>query len=417
MALNILGINHRTAPVEIREQVAFGPQNLNGALRELVGLSEVKEAVIVSTCNRTELYGRFTRDDDAQVRDWLMDHRKLPPATTECLYTYRDEVAVGHTFSVACGLDSAVLGEPQILGQMKDAYRAACEAGTTGPVLNGLFQQAFSVAKQVRTDTAIGASAVSVAYAAVSLARQIFASFDSHTALLIGAGETVELTARHLHTRGLNRMIIANRSIERARSLAQRFQGFAIGLNEIPSHLADADMIIAATASPEPLLSEIEMKVAMKLRRSRPVFIADLAVPRNVEAKTAKLADVYLYTVDDLQNVIRENLASRREAARQAQQIIEAEVARFSRTLKVRDVAPTIRAVRDQAMVIRDDVVAQARRMLATGRGADEVIEFLGNTLTNKLMHTPSTGLRRAGERGDDDMLRAARQLFDLDDD
>jgi glutamyl-tRNA reductase len=417
MALNILGINHRTAPVEIREQVAFGPQVLGGALKDLVGLSEVKEALIVSTCNRTELYGRFAGDDDSPARLWLMDYHKLPAATNDCLYTYRDERAVGHTFSVACGLDSAVLGEPQILGQMKDAYRAACDAGTTGPVLNGLFQQAFSVAKQVRTDTAIGASAVSVAYAAVSLARQIFASFDSHTALLIGAGETVELTARHLHARGLSRMIIANRNVERARALAHRFQGFAIGLEEIPSHLADADMIIAATASPDPLLSEIEMKVAMKLRRNRPVFIADLAVPRDVEAKVAKLADVYLYTVDDLQNVIRENLASRREAARQAQQIIEAEVARFTRTLKARDVAPTIRAVREQAVGIRDDVMAQARRMLGAGRAPEDVIEFLGNTLMNKLMHTPSSGLRRAGERGDADMLRAARQLFDLDED
>jgi glutamyl-tRNA reductase len=212
-------------------------------------------------------------------------------------------------------------------------------------------------------------------------------------------------------------MIIANRNVERARALAHRFQGFAIGLEEIPSHLADADMIIAATASPDPLLSEIEMKVAMKLRRNRPVFIADLAVPRDVEAKVAKLADVYLYTVDDLQNVIRENLASRREAARQAQQIIEAEVARFTRTLKARDVAPTIRAVREQAVGIRDDVMAQARRMLGAGRAPEDVIEFLGNTLMNKLMHTPSSGLRRAGERGDADMLRAARQLFDLDED
>ena len=417
MALNILGINHRTAPVEIREQVAFGPQHLGGALRELVGMSEVKEALIVSTCNRTELYGRFMRDDDAPARDWLMGYHQLPAATTDCLYTFRDERAIGHTFVVGGGLDSAVLGEPQILGQMKEAYRAACDAGTTGPVLNGLFQQAFSVAKQVRTDTAIGASAVSVAYAAVSLARQIFASFDKHTALLIGAGETVELTARHLHSRGLNRMIIANRSIERARSLAQRYQGFAIGLDEIPSHLADADMIVAATASPEPLLSEVEMKVALKLRRNRPVFIADLAVPRDVEASVSKLSDVYLYTVDDLQNVIRENLASRREAARQAQQIIEAEVARFSRSLRARDVAPVIRAVRDQAVVIRDDVMGQAQRLLEKGRSPEDVIRFLGNTLTNKLLHPPSTGLRRAGERGDEDLLRAARHLFDLDKD
>ena len=222
---------------------------------------------------------------------------------------------------------------------------------------------------------------------------------------------------RHLHSRGLNRMIIANRSIERARSLAQRYQGFAIGLDEIPSHLADADMIVAATASPEPLLSEVEMKVALKLRRNRPVFIADLAVPRDVEASVSKLSDVYLYTVDDLQNVIRENLASRREAARQAQQIIEAEVARFSRSLRARDVAPVIRAVRDQAVVIRDDVMGQAQRLLEKGRSPEDVIRFLGNTLTNKLLHPPSTGLRRAGDRGDEDLLRAARHLFDLDKD
>lgn len=417
MALNILGINHRTAPVEIREQVAFGPQDLGGALKALAGIRDVQEALIVSTCNRTELYGRFDGEGDHRARDWLMDYHSLPPATNDCLYSIRDERAVGHTFSVACGLDSAVLGEPQILGQMKDAYRAARDAGTTGPLLNDLFQQAFSVAKLVRTDTAIGASAVSVAYAAVSLARQIFANFSSHTALLIGAGETIELTATHLHARGLSRMIIANRSVERARALAQRFQGFAIGLEEIPSHLADADIIVAATASPEHLLSRTEMEVALKLRRNRPMFVADLSVPRDIEASVAKLSDVYLYTVDDLQNVIRENLASRREAARQAEQIIEAEVARFSRSLRVRDVGPMIRAVRSQAGTIRDDVVAQAERMLASGRSPADVIRFVGNTLTNKLMHSPSTGLRSAGERGDEDILRAARRLFDLEDD
>jgi glutamyl-tRNA reductase len=299
---------------------------------------------------------------------------------------------------------------------MKDAYRFAKEAGSTGPILHSLFQQAFSVAKQVRTDTDIGASAVSVAFAAVSLARQVFADFGKHTALLIGAGETIELTARHLHARGLNRMIIANRSIARARALAHQFQGFAIELDEISAHLSDADIIISATASPEPLLSKTEMQVAMIERRHRPVFIADIAVPRDVDPDVADLRDVYLYTIDDLQGVIRENLKSRREAARQAQQIIEAEVARYSLAQRIRDAAPTIRAMRGKAEIIRDDVASNARRLLAGGKDPDEVLEFLARTLTNKLMHQPSSELRKASQRGDAEIFRAARDLFGIED-
>jgi len=416
MAIKILGVNHRTAPVELREKVAFDPGQLSGALREVVGLPRVDEVVIVSTCNRTELYGEYLDGGVNQVRDWLMDYHRLPGAVDQCLYTFERDRAVTHTFSVACGLDSAILGEPQILGQMKDAYRFAKEAGSTGPILHSLFQQAFSVAKQVRTDTDIGASAVSVAFAAVSLARQIFADFGKHTALLIGAGETIELTARHLHARGLNRMIIANRSIARARALAHQFQGFAIELDEISAHLSDADIIISATASPEPLLSKTEMEVAMIERRHRPVFIADIAVPRDVDPEVADLRDIYLYTVDDLQGVIRENLKSRREAARQAQQIIEAEVARYSLAQRIRDAAPTIRAMRGKAEIIRDDVASNARRLLAGGKDPDEVLEFLARTLTNKLMHQPSSGLRKASQRGDAEIFRAARDLFGIED-
>jgi glutamyl-tRNA reductase len=346
-----------------------------------------------------------------------MDYHRLPGAMDECLYTFDNNRAVSHTFSVACGLDSAILGEPQILGQMKDAYRTAKQAGTTGPVLHGLFQQAFSVAKQVRTDTDIGASAVSVAFAAVSMARQVFADFSANTALLIGAGETIELTARHLHARGLSRMVIANRSIARARALAQQYQGYAIELDEIPAHLADADIIIGATASPEPLVFREDMERALKDRKHRPVFIADLAVPRDVEDSVADLDDVYLYTVDDLQGVIRENLKSRRQAARQAQQIIEAEVARYVMAQRIRDAAPTIRAMRGKADEIREDVAENARRLLARGRDPEDVLDFLARTLTNKLMHLPSSELRKAGERGDDEILRAARNLFGITDD
>jgi glutamyl-tRNA reductase len=417
MPLKILGVNHRTAPVELREKVAFNPNQLSEALRHLVTLPKVEEVVIVSTCNRTELYGNYLDGGVRQAREWLMDYHRLPGAMDECLYTFDNNRAVSHTFSVACGLDSAILGEPQILGQMKDAYRTAKQAGTTGPVLHGVFQQAFSVAKQVRTDTDIGASAVSVAFAAVSMARQVFADFSANTALLIGAGETIELTARHLHARGLSRMVIANRSIARARALAQQYQGYAIELDEIPAHLADADIIIGATASPDPLVYRDDMERALKDRKHRPVFIADLAVPRDVEDSVADLDDVYLYTVDDLQGVIRENLKSRRQAARQAQQIIEAEVARYVMAQRVRDAAPTIRAMRGKADEIREDVAENARRLLARGRDPEEVLDFLARTLTNKLMHLPSSELRKAGERGDDEILRAARNIFGIADD
>jgi glutamyl-tRNA reductase len=417
MPLKILGVNHRTAPVELREKVAFNPDQLAEALRHLMTLPKVEEVVIVSTCNRTELYGDYLDGGVKQTREWLMDYHRLPGSLDDCLYTFDNNRAVSHAFSVACGLDSAILGEPQILGQMKDAYRQAKQAGTTGPVLHGLFQQAFSVAKQVRTDTEIGASAVSVAFAAVSMARQVFADFGNNTALLIGAGETIELTARHLHARGLNRMIIANRSIARARALAQQYQGYAIELDEIPAHLADADIIIGATASPEPLVHRPDMEKALKERRHRPVFIADLAVPRDVEEAVTELDDVYLYTVDDLQGVIRENLKSRRQAARQAQQIIEAEVARYVMAQRVRDAAPTIRAMRSKADEIRENVAQNARRLLDRGREPEEVLDFLARTLTNKLMHLPSSELRKAGERGDEDVLRAARHLFGISDD
>ena len=417
MPIKILGINHRTAPVAIREKVAFDPGQIESALRELVGLPDVDEMLIVSTCNRTELYGNFLPGGIRRVRDWLIDYHSLPDGTEKCLYTLDRESAVNHAFSVACGLDSAMLGEPQILGQMKDAYRIASDSGTTGPVLHNLFQSAFSVAKQVRTNTDIGASPVSVAYAAVNLARRIFADFGSHTALLVGAGDTIELTARHLQGRGIGRIIVANRSLDRAQILAQRFEGFAIGLEDIHVHLAEADMIICATASTQTLVKKEHIEDALKARRNKPVFVADLAVPRDVDAEVADLRDVYLYTVDDLQNVINENLKSRKEAANQAREIVEAEVSHFARVLQIRGAAPTIRAIRSHAGVVRESVTLQAHKMLDKGRSPDEVIDFLAHTLTNKLIHRPSTSLRRAGEQGDEDLLQAARRLFELEQD
>ncbi len=415
MSLTILGINHRTAPVEVREKLAFHPETIPSALRQLVELPSVDEAVLISTCNRTELYSHCGSPGVAHVREWLNGYHRMGEKANGCLYTFENNRAVTHAFSVACGLDSAVLGEPQILGQMKEAYRIAAEAGSAGPVLNSLFQQAFSVAKLVRTDTEIGTSAVSVAYAAVNLARQIFADFKQHTALLVGAGETIELTAQHLSGRGIGRMVIANRSIARAQKLAHEMKGFAIRLDEIPDHLADADMVISSTASPEPIITEEMVRAALKTRKRRPMFVVDLAVPRDVDPAVAEIEDIYLYTVDDLQGVIDENVKAREAAAAEARRIIDNEVQRFAQALRTRDAAPTIRSVRGHADEIRTAVTEQARRMLSSGRPPEEVLNFLGQTLTNKLLHHPSVSLRRAGEDGDEELLLAARRLFGLD--
>ncbi len=415
MSLFILGINHRTAPVAIREQVAFTPEQLGAVLPEVASLHDVDEAVIVSTCNRTELYCESHNSGIAAVGDWLAGHRGLADDHRNCLFTLEGKKAISHVFSVACGLDSMIIGEPQILGQMKDAYRIAHSAGTTGPVLNRLFQQAFTVAKKVRTDTEIGASPVSVAYAAVTLAKQIFAGFDKHMAMLIGAGDTIELVARYLHRNELRRLVVANRSIGRARILARQFRGYAISLDEIPSHLAEADIVISSTGSPDPIIRYESVRAALKKRRHRPVLMVDIAVPRDIDARVQELEDVYLYTVDDLHNVIEQNLDTRRAAARQAEQIIESEVEKFDLAERTLDAVPTIRELRTTADVLRLETLEHAQRMLSSGKQPEEVLEHLSKTLTKKLMHLPSIRLREAGADASAALIEAARELFGLD--
>ena len=318
-------------------------------------------------------------------------------------------------FRVATGLDSLVLGEPHILGQVKDAYRLAQEAGTTGPVLNRLFQSAFSVAKRVRTETKIGANAVSVASAAVAMARTVFASFDNRTALLVGAGETVALAARHLYADGLRRMIIANRSVDRARDLAAEFHGFAIGLDEIPNHLKEADIVVASTAAPHSIITRHMTEQALRARKRRPMFMVDIAVPRDIDADVAELEDVYLFTVDDLQLVVNENLEGRRQAAREAGALIDAEVERFAHLLRTRDAAPLIRRLREDADRTRQRTLEQARLMLSHGKSQDEVLSFLANTLTNRLIHAPSQRLRDAAETGDGEIIETIADIYRLD--
>jgi glutamyl-tRNA reductase len=414
MSIVVVGINHRTAPVEVRERVVFEPARMPEALRELATLPAVRESLIVSTCNRTEIYCA-AESGDAAVGDWLQRYHQLGPSIHHCLYHHEDMRAVEHVFSVASGLDSLVLGEPQILGQLKDAYRMAQEAGTTGPMLNRLFQAAFSVAKRVRTETEIGANAVSVAYAAVRMAKTVFASFDNRTALLVGAGETIALAARHLHADGLRRMIVANRSVDRARELAAEFQGFAIGLDEIQSHLREADIVIASTASPNAIITRVMAQDALRARKRRPIFMVDIAVPRDIEPEVAELEDVYLFTIDDLQTVVNENMESRRQAARKASEMISSEVDRFETQIRTRQAAPTIRRLREQAEQARRHTLDQARHMIAAGRSADEVLEFLSATLTNRLIHAPSQRLRDAAETGDGAIIDAIADIYHLD--
>ncbi len=416
MTLLTLGINYRTAPVAIRERVAFSPAQLPEALQALSSYAPVKEAAILSTCNRTEFYCGVERPDAGAVMAWLRAYHRLDPALLRpYLYTYPERQAVRHLMRVASGLDSMVLGEPQILGQVKTAYRLARKAGTVGRLLGRLFQHAFAVAKQVRTDTAIGQSAVSVAFAAVSLARQIFGDLKGHTALLIGAGETIELAARHLAQSRIGRIIVANRTVERAHALASQFGGYAIALQEIPFHLQEADITITSTASPLPILGKGMVERALKARKRRPMFMVDIAVPRDIEPEVDTLEDVYLYTVDDLEEVIQENLQSRREAALQAEEIIDHQVARFMAWMRSLEAVKGIKAYRGQAEAMRDEVLERARRRLEAGADPQEVVERLAHQLTNRLIHRPCVQMRRAAEEGRSELLRAAQELLGIE--
>jgi glutamyl-tRNA reductase len=413
MPLLVVGINHRTAPLEIRERVVFEPARIATALADLRRDGGTDESLIVSTCNRTELY--CVTDAPDRLSSWLESYHGHAVSLAQSIYELTDDAAVEHAFAVASGLDSLVIGEPQILGQLKDAYRAAQEAGTVGPELNRLLQATFSVAKRVRTETRIGANAVSVAYAAVSLARQIFAGFENRTALLIGAGETIALAARHLRGQGISRMIIANRSLERAQALASEFKASAIGLEALPAFLPQADIVVSSTASPEPVLLKSHVGAALNARRRKPMFMVDIAVPRDIEASVADFEDVYLYTIDDLQTVVDGNLAAREQEAREARSLIREEVASYMAAQRGREAVPTIRAMRDAAETLRAQTLDQARRMLHAGRAPEDVLAYLADTLTHRLIHAPTHTLREAGRAGDAALVAAARQIFQID--
>ena len=396
-SLFTLGLNHQTAPLAIRERVVFHVERLQEALVELKrGLA--REAAILSTCNRTELY--VSADKPAELAQWLAQYHRFGEADLQqYLYTLPDEQAVRHAFRVASGLDSMVIGEPQILGQMKEAARAAESAGTLGSVLHRLFQRSFAVAKEVRSTTSIGAASVSMAAAAVKLAARIFPSLKDQSVLFIGAGEMIELAATHFAAQAPARIAVANRTTERAERLAHRFNAQAIELRSLAEHLHEFDIVVSCTASSLPILGKGLVERALRARRRRPIFMVDLAVPRDIEPEAGELDDVFLYTVDDLAGIVSSNLDSRRSAVEQAEAIIDTQVGQFMQWMRLREGAPLIRALREEADVTRREELQRALKALQRGEDPAAVIESLSHTLTNKLLHAPTQALAETLKR------------------
>ncbi|MCM8611728.1 glutamyl-tRNA reductase [Accumulibacter sp.] len=396
MPLYTLGINHHSAPLSIREQVAFHAERVQLALADLTRRNSVHEAAILSTCNRTEVY--LATDAPDVACQWLAEYHRLERRQIEpYLYTYPERAAVRHVFRVASGLDSMVLGEPQILGQMKEAVRAADEAGTLGTTLHKLFQQSFAVAKEVRSTTAIGSNIVSMAAAAVRLAGRIFERIAEQRILFIGAGEMVELCARHFAAQQPKQVVIANRTVERGLALADRFGGSAIRLEELGERLPQFDIVISCTASPLPIIGLGMVERAIRVRRHRPMFMVDLAVPRDIEPEVGDMDDVFLYTVDDLAQVVESGMESRQAAVVDAEAIISERVEVFLRWLATRATVPVIRSLRDAAERARRHEVEHALKLLSRGEDPALVLEHLSHRLTNKFLHAPTQALTQAG--------------------
>ena len=414
MALATLGINHRTASLDLREKIAFTPDALDAALKELAALPNIGAAVILSTCNRTELYlSHDTAEDLVQARDWLCHWHQVDPTTLQdALYWYVADDAVRHAIEVASGLDSMVPGEPEILGQFKQASRDAEQAGTLGGELHRLIQHTFAAAKKVRTLTEISRNPVSIAHVAVSLTKQFFDQLQERRALVIGAGEAARLVARYLNDAGIGHLTIANRSLDRAQKLARELLAHAIPMSHIGHALEDADIVISSTASPVPVLGKGMVEDAVRRRKHRPIYMVDLAVPRDIEPQIASLSDVYLYTQEDLRQVIEKNLRSRENARQEASAIIDQQVEEFARRTQGESAFALIRDYRDQAQELRDETLEQAQKRLKRGRGTEETLEWLAHTLCNRLTHNPTQALNEAGQDNDHSLLDAARTLL-----
>jgi len=415
MTLIAYGINHSTAPVDIREKVCFGDEIMPDALNELKHQNGVYEAAILSTCNRTEIYCNIDQGKNHNPIDWLHNYHGMKKDLLKpFLYEHPDKNAVRHVLRVASGLDSMILGETQVLGQLKNAYQEAINAGCIGHQLNRLFQHSFHVAKEIRSNTEIGNHPVSVAYAAVRLAQQIFGNLNDKTALLIGAGETIELVIKHLHESGLKRMIIANRTLERSQKLAKEYSIYTIHIGDIAKHLAETDIVISCTASSLPIIGKGIVEEIIKIRKYKPMFMVDVAVPRDIETGVGELDDVYLYSVDDLKDIVQVNLKNRHYAAKQAEQIIDIQAQEFMDWINSLEAVSTIRALRGQAERIQQEVLQKGLSRIKKGDIPEAILLEAVHTLTNKLIHEPSFKLKNASSKNRNDLLDAAEELYGL---
>ncbi|GKW01918.1 glutamyl-tRNA reductase [Pectobacterium carotovorum] len=418
MTLLALGINHKTAPVSLRERLVFSPDKLGVALDSLLQQPLVQGGVVLSTCNRTELYLSVDEQENQreQLIRWLCEYHQLRPEdVNSSLYWHQDNAAVSHLMRVASGLDSLVLGEPQILGQVKKAFAESQRGHSLSSELERLFQKSFTVAKRVRTETDIGASAVSVAFAACTLARQIFESLSDVTVLLVGAGETIELVARYLREHKVQKMVIANRTRERAQALATEVGAEVITLAELDEQLVHADIVISSTASTLPIIGKGMMERTLKARRNQPMLMVDIAVPRDIEPEVGKLPNVYLYSVDDLHAIIQHNLAQRKAAAVQAESIVQQESSDFMAWLRAQSAVETIRDYRAQADELRAEMTAKALAAIQQGNDVEAVIQELTHRLTNRLIHAPTKSLQQAARDGDQHRLQILRDSLGLD--
>jgi len=413
MPLFTIGISHRTAPIEIRERVAIPPAEYAARAGQLRALPGVEEVLILGTCNRTEIYCLSSESGKETLLDWIHRSNGLPPGQLDQhFYAFEGEASARHLIRVASGLDSLVLGETQILGQLKDAWQQAHDAGSLGKVLDRLFQHTFASAKAIRTRSGISDHPVSVAYTAVVLARQIFGDLDTKTVVLVGAGEMVQLCGRYLRDHGIAHLLILNRSLDKAQELAAELDATPMSLDRLDEALPQADILFSSTASPQPVIRKSDVKAALRRRRHRPMFLVDIAVPRDIDPAITKLKDVYLYTIDDLQKVVDENLQQRSEAAEQAQGDVEEAVAAFMRWLYGIRAGRTLKRIREHSHRFEQELTERALRRLQAGQDPEDVLQQMAATLTNKILHLPSKRLREAAEERNYEVLKAADRIF-----
>jgi glutamyl-tRNA reductase len=411
MALIACGFNHKTASLDLREQAVFTPDHTPHALQDLLAQGAANEAMILSTCNRTEFYTHV--DNPLQLADWLKQHPQISDITqSKHWYTHTDQHAVTHMMRVAAGLDSMVLGEPQILGQMKQSFALANDVGAIGTQLQRLLQRVFAVTKQVRSNAPIGESPVSVAYAAVNIAKQIFADLSKTHVLLIGSGQTIELAGLHLFESGVKNLTIANRSLHKAQKLAEQFYGSAVTIADIPTYLKYADIVVSATASTLPILGKGLIESSLKSGKRRPLLMLDMAVPRDIEPEAAELEDVYLYNIDSLQEITTESMKSRKQAAVLAEEMIATQAHHFMRQLQGLDAVDTIRAYREKLDMMREREIDNALAALKRGEAPEDVLKEMARVLTNKIMHAPTIEMRKAAFDGRAEVLLLAKQLL-----